>query len=110
MVLITGKRMVFKQKCEFAPGSQHSSLPGNAHQVLLVQRGSQDQALELFFTPSVSCDVTLGLRQPYMQDLRIARRKTKLMQGTVEGEGVWGITILKGFSCYQMLVCPPLWE
>lgn len=40
--------MVFKQKCEFAPGSWHSSLPGNAHQGLLVQKGSQDQALKSF--------------------------------------------------------------
>lgn len=53
---------------------------------------------------SVSYDVTLGL---CLQDLRAARRKTKLMQGTVEGEGVWRITAVQGFSCYQCLCVHP---
>lgn len=45
-----------------------------------------------------------------MQDLKVARRKTKLMQGMVERERVWGIMVVPGVSCYQMLVCSPSWE
>lgn len=112
MVLITGKKTVFKQKREFAPGSWHSSLPGNAHQGLLVQKGSQDQPLKSYFLPC-QCHVMSPLAyacHTCRTNLRVARRKTKLIQGTVEGEGVWGIAVVQGFSRYQMLVCPPSWE